>query len=110
MLSQFKISSVWVLWKQGYACTYSIILKCLSYTPCASCSLMSDSLRPHGLLCNLPGSSAPGIFQARVLNWAAISLSGDLPNLGIQPRSPALQAGSLPSEPPGKPDPRGYWV
>ena len=28
---------------------------------------------------------------------------GDLPNPGIEPRSPALQAGSLPSEPPGKP-------
>ena len=30
---------------------------------------------------------------------------GDLPNSGIKPRSPALQANSLPSEPPGKP-----WV
>ena len=29
--------------------------------------------------------------------------SGDLPNPGIKPRSPALQADSLPSEPPGKP-------
>ena len=28
---------------------------------------------------------------------------GDLPNLGIQPRSPALQADSLPAEPQGKP-------
>ena len=28
---------------------------------------------------------------------------GDLPDLGIKPRSPALQADSLPSEPPGKP-------
>jgi len=28
---------------------------------------------------------------------------GDLPNPGIKPRSPALQADSLPSEPPGKP-------
>ena len=27
---------------------------------------------------------------------------GDLPNLGIEPRSPTLQADSLPSEPPGK--------
>ena len=27
----------------------------------------------------------------------------DLPNPGIKPRSPALRAGSLPSEPPGKP-------
>jgi len=28
---------------------------------------------------------------------------GDLPNPGIEPRSPALQADSSPSEPPGKP-------
>ena len=28
---------------------------------------------------------------------------GDLPNPGMEPRSPTLQADSLPSEPPGKP-------
>ena len=28
---------------------------------------------------------------------------GDLPKPGIEPRSPALQVDSLPSEPPGKP-------
>ena len=28
---------------------------------------------------------------------------GDLPHPGIEPRSPALQVDSLPSEPPGKP-------
>ena len=28
----------------------------------------------------------------------------DLPNPGIEPRSPALQADTLPSEPPGKPN------
>ena len=28
---------------------------------------------------------------------------GNLPDPGIKPRSPALQADSLPSEPPGKP-------
>ena len=27
---------------------------------------------------------------------------GDLPNPGMEPRSPALQADALPSEPPGK--------
>ena len=52
--------------------------------------------------CSLPGSSAYGVFQARVLEWVAISFSGDLPNPGIEPGSPALQADSL-SEPPGKP-------
>ena len=30
-------------------------------------------------------------------------LKNDLPNSGIKPRSPAVQADSLPSEPPGKP-------
>ena len=29
--------------------------------------------------------------------------SGDLPHPGVEPTSPALQAGSLPTEPPGKP-------
>ena len=28
---------------------------------------------------------------------------GNFPDTGIEPRSPVLQAGSLPSEPPGKP-------
>ena len=37
--------------------------------------------------------------------WSGLPLPspGDLPNPGIEPRSPALQADSLPSEPPGKP-------
>ena len=35
--------------------------------------------------------------------WSGLSFPspGDLPNLGIEPRSPTLQADSLPSEPPG---------
>ena len=44
-----------------------------------------------------------GILQARILEWGAMSYSGDLPNPGIKPRSPTLQEDSLPSEPPGKP-------
>ena len=46
-----------------------------------------------------PCSSLHGISQARILEWFAISFSRDLPDLGIEPRSPALQADSLPSEP-----------
>ena len=52
---------------------------------------------------SLPGFSIHGIFQVRILEWVAISFSGDLPNPGIETGSPALQADSLPSEPPGKP-------
>ena len=50
-----------------------------------------------------PGFSVYGILQARVLEWVAIPFSGDLPDQGIEPRSPALQEDSLLSEPPGKP-------
>ena len=37
-----------------------------------------------------------GILQARILEWVvAFPTPGHLPNLGIKPRSPALQADSL---------------
>ena len=60
-------------------------------------SVVSDSLRPHGLysLWNSPG-----------LNTGVGSLSflqGILLNPGIKPGSPTLQADSLPAEPQGKP-------
>ena len=44
--------------------------------------------------CSLPGSSVHGILQARILEWVAMPPHppGDLPNLGIEPRSPTLQA------------------
>ena len=51
---------------------------------------------------SLPGSSVHGILQARILEWVAIPFSGDLPDPGIEPWSPALRADPLPSEPPGK--------
>ena len=35
-----------------------------------------------------PGSSVPGISQARILKWDAISFSRDLCNPGIEPASP----------------------
>ena len=50
---------------------------------------------------SLPGSSVHGILQARILEWLAISSPGDLPNPGIEPRSPAFRADCLPSKPPG---------
>ena len=47
-------------------------------------------------VCNPPGSSAHGIFQASILEWVAISYSRDLPDPGIKPQSltsPALASG-----------------
>ena len=62
-----------------------------------SCPTLCDRMD-----CSLPGFSVHGIFQARVLEWVAISFSRDLPDPGIKPGSPALRADALPSEAPGK--------
>ena len=99
---------------------------CVCVCVCVCRSVMSDSLRSHGsyppgrkkrtteispcsshhtkaklinsLLCpwNSPGKNTG------VGSWLFPS-PGDLPDPGIKPRSPALQADSLLSEPPGKP-------
>ena len=60
---------------------------------------MSDSVTPWTAAHQVP---RPQNSQARILEWVAIPFSpGDLPNPGIEPRSPSLQADSLPSEPRG---------
>ena len=50
---------------------------------------------------SLPGSSVHGIFQARILEWVAISFFRGSSDPAIKPKSAALQAGSFASEPPG---------
>ena len=58
--------------------------------------------------CSLPGSSCPWGFS-RQEYWSGLPCppQGDLPNPQIEPRFPALQADSLLSEPPGKPENTG---
>ena len=51
-----------------------------------------------------PVSSVHGILQAGILEWVAISFSRGSSRSRIEPRSPALQADALTSEPTGKPD------
>ena len=63
-----------------------------------SCPTLCDPMD-----CSLPGFSVRGIFQVRILEWVTISFSRGDPDPGIEPRSPALEAGTLTSEPPGKP-------
>ena len=61
-------------------------------------SVVSDSCDP--IDCSPPGSSVHGILQAR--GGLPFPSPGDLPNPGIEARSPALQTDSLPTELPGK--------
>ena len=69
---------------------------------CTSAKLLSRVWLCDPMDSRLPGFSVHGSFQARILEWSPFSSPGDLPNPGIKPRSPALQADSLLSEPPGK--------
>ena len=52
--------------------------------------------------CSLPGSSVHGTFQARILEWVAISYSGYLPKPGIKSTSPAVAGGFFTIEPSGR--------
>ena len=65
---------------------------------CVSCSVVSDFVTPW------TGSSVHGIIQARIPEWVASSFSRGSSSSGIEPGSPALQADSSLSEPPGKPE------
>ena len=67
---------------------------------CVGRSVTSDSLPLHVL------ARQPPLFTefSRQEYWHGLLFpsSGNLPNSGVEPRSPALQADSLPSEPPWK--------
>ena len=60
------------------------------------CSVMSNSLPPHGLY-------GPRNFPGQNIGVRYFPSPGDLLNPGIEPRSPTLQADSLPTKPQGKP-------
>ena len=66
-----------------------------SFEKSESCSVVSDSLWPHGLYSpwNSPDQNT-GVGSHSLLQSI-------FPNAEIEPRSPALRADSLPAEPPG---------
>ena len=66
---------------------------------CQSLSLVWLFATPWTVACQAPLSKG---FSRQYWSGLPYSSPRDLPNPGIEPRSPALQADSLPSEPPGK--------
>ena len=63
----------------------------------------SESGSACPILCDPMDYTVHGMLRARILEWEPFPSPGDLPNPGIEPRSPALQVDSLPAEPQGKP-------
>ena len=65
-------------------------------------SVVSDSLRPVD--CIVAHQTPPSMGFSRQEYWSGLPFPspGDLPNPGLEPGSPALLAGSVPFEPPGK--------
>ena len=81
----FKLKTI--IDKEGHY----IIIKGSIHQVSENCSVVS--------LCNPMDYIVHGILQARILEWVAFPFSRGL----SQPRSPTLQADSLPAEPQGKP-------
>ena len=67
---------------------------------CVSCSVVSDSLRPHGLYIARQAPLSMGFSRQEYWSGLPVSSPGDLPDPGMEPGSSTLQADSLPSEPP----------
>ena len=68
-----------------------------------SCSVVSDSLQPHGLY--VARQSPVSMGFSRQEYWSGLSFPSpeDLPDPGVEPWSPALHADSLPFELQGSP-------
>ena len=63
-------------------------------------SVLADSATPWIVACQTP--LLVGFSRQEYWSGLPCHLPGDHPNPGIEPRSPAQEADSLPSEPPGK--------
>ena len=75
---------------------------------CVNRSVMSDSATSWTVACQAP--LYMGFSRQEYWSGLLFPSPGDLPNLGIKPRSPALQADSLPSDPLGLAHVELYYV
>ena len=73
-----------------------------------SCSVVFDSANRW----TVAYPASPSMEFSRQEYWSGLPFPSprDLPDPGIEPRSPTLQAGALPSKPPGKPSPFSGFI
>ena len=78
----------------SFCCPYCCLVPKLNPSLCNP----TDSCQQEALSAT-PGSSVLGICQARILEWVAISLQGNLLDQGIELKSAALAGRFFPTEP-----------
>ena len=82
--------------------TWTFLLFLLSLKVTQSCPTLCNPM-DHPVHEILQAHTVHGILQTQNTGVRSLYSSGEFPNLGIEPRSPALQADSLPVELSGKP-------
>ena len=97
-LRVFLMSQLFASGGQRPGASASVLLMYVLWKSLQSCPTLCDPTD-----CSPPGSSVQGILQARILEWAAMPSSGDLPDPGIEHGCPALQVDSLPLSHQGSP-------
>ena len=96
---EITVRLLWIFLEQKYLLSYCLLtFFLLSLTYRSVCWTVCDPVD-----CSPPGSSVHGDSPDKYWSGLPCLPPEDLPNPRIRPRSPALQADSLPSEPPGKP-------
>ena len=86
-------------WVPIYQIPSILLFMCMCAQSHQSCPTLCDPLD-----CSLPGSSVHGIFQARILEWLAISFSRGSSWPKDRSHVPCIAGRFFTAEPPGKPN------
>ena len=99
-LTQYVAFLVWLLSVSNMHLSFLDVFSCLN-----SSFLLISHVQPFVTPWTVAHQALLAMKFSRQEFWSGqpFTFPGDLPNLGIKPRFPELQADSLPSEPPGKP-------
>ena len=105
----------WILYQLSYqgspmcicTCMYELFWVCFCLFVCLFCFVLVAKSYPtfcDPVDCSLSGPLSMGFSRQEYWSGLPFSSPGNLPDPGIEPRSPTLQADALTSEPQGKPE------
>ena len=106
------LKPTWISGSSRFTYCWSLAWRILTITLLAYESEVSRHIRFFVTPCTVAHQAPPSMGFSRQEYWSGLPFPspGDLPDPGIEPRSPALQEDALTSEPPGKWDPKTYFL